>query len=484
MRKQRNANDVSGHEPKTARIRECARIYVFEAEFAHPAGYPERKPHLEHLFDNLRQDSYHEGMSTAPRLAAAKRDWGHDETGCTVLHIDMDAFYASLEVARRPQLRGLPVVIGTGPRSVVSAANYEARKYGINSAMPSARARQLCPDAVFLPVDIRYYRQVSQSIMHTVFLTITDRFEQVSVDEGYMDVSGALLRWDKPSAIGAWIRQEVERRFHVTCSVGIAVNKLVAKIASTNAKPDGMLLIPQNRSAQFVQMMPLRSIPGIGPKLEQRLSAWGIASVADLSQLNVRQLTQATGSAANAQHLWMASRGLDDRTVTPTHVEKSIGSEETLPEDTTDQHIARRQLRESCNNVARSLRNRGFMARTVTVKLRFTDLSYRTRSRTLAQPADAASALYPACVTLLHAMLDRPDDGTARPLPRPVRLIGVSVSGLSKTDATATQPSLDDLLEEHERADETTTSNRLRAAEAALDAVRSKYGSAAANLGI
>ena len=186
-----------------------------------------------------------ESMSTAPRLAAAKRDWGHDETGCTVLHIDMDAFYASLEVARRPELKGKPVIIGTGPRSVVSAASYEARRYGINSAMPAARAHQLCPDGVFLPVDMRYYRMMSSRIMHEVFLTVTDRFEQVSVDEGYMDVSGALLAWNRPSDIGAWVRRQVTERFHVTCSVGIACNKLVAKMASTNAKPDGMLLIPK-----------------------------------------------------------------------------------------------------------------------------------------------------------------------------------------------------------------------------------------------
>lgn len=136
-------------------------------------------------------------MSTAPRLAAAKRDWGHDETGCTVLHIDMDAFYASLEVARHPELKGKPVIIGTGTRSVVSAASYEARRYGVNSAMASARARQLCPDGVFLPVDMHYYRMMSRRIIEEVFSQVTDRFEQVSVDEAYMDVSGALLAWQR-----------------------------------------------------------------------------------------------------------------------------------------------------------------------------------------------------------------------------------------------------------------------------------------------
>ncbi|WP_043164579.1 DNA polymerase IV [Bifidobacterium callitrichos] len=422
-------------------------------------------------------------MSTAPRLAAAKRDWGHDETGCTVLHIDMDAFYASLEVARHPELKGRPVIIGTGPRSVVSAASYEARRYGINSAMPSARARQLCPDGVFLPVDMRYYRSVSREIMTTVFHAVTDQVEQVSVDEGYMDVSGALLAWKRPSAIGAWIRAEVERRFHVTCSVGVAANKLVAKMASTNAKPNGMLLIPKARSAEFVQLMPLRGIPGIGPSLEKRLNSWGIDSVADLAATSMETLQRATGSPAAAHGLWMASRGLDDRTVTPVRVEKSIGSEETLLEDTTDQRVVCRLLREACDEVAGSLRRRGFVARTVTVKLRFADLSYRTRSRTLQRPVDTASALYPQCVRLLHEMLGMDMDAGDAPLPKLIRLAGMSASGLSDTAATAVQPSLDDMIEEAESADASTTSDRRRRAEAALDAVRQRFGNQAVKFG-
>lgn len=422
-------------------------------------------------------------MSTAPRLAAAKRDWGHDETGCTVLHIDMDAFYASLEVARHPELRGRPVIIGTGPRSVVSAASYEARRYGINSAMPSARARQLCPDGVFLPVDMRYYRSVSREIMTTIFHAVTDQVEQVSVDEGYMDVSGALLAWKRPSAIGAWIRAEVERRFHVTCSVGVAANKLIAKMASTNAKPNGMLLIPKARSAEFVQLMPLRGIPGIGPSLEKRLNSWGIDSVADLAATSMETLQRATGSPAAAHGLWMASRGLDDRTVTPVRVEKSIGSEETLLEDTTDQRVVCRLLREACDEVAGSLRRRGFVARTVTVKLRFADLSYRTRSRTLQRPVDTASALYPQCVRLLHEMLGMDMDAGDAPLPKLIRLAGMSASGLSDTAATAVQPSLDDMLEEAESADASTTSDRRRRAEAALDAVRQRFGNQAVKFG-
>lgn len=426
-------------------------------------------------------------MSTAPRLAAAKRDWGHDETGCTVLHIDMDAFYASLEVARHPELAGKPVIIGTGARSVVSAASYEARRYGINSAMPSARARQLCPNGIFLPVDMAYYRMMSHRIFSEVFSRITDRIEQVSVDECYMDVSGALLRWHSASAIGAWLRSEVATRFHVTCSVGIAANKLVAKMASTNAKPDGMLLIPLARHAEFVQMMPLRGIPGIGPSLEHRLNAWGVGSVADLAAMSEETLTRACGSAAAAHGLYQASRGLDGRQVTPYTPEKSIGAERTFREDTRDMRQVCALLRKCCDEVASSLRRRGLMARTVTVKLRFADLSYATKAHTMERPVDTASALYPQSVDLLRRMLHIPD-GTpdTAPLPREIRLAGASASGLVQAADMVMQPTLDDVLEERDAASSgsETKSKRLRGAEQALDEVRRKYGKSAARLGV
>lgn len=428
-------------------------------------------------------------MSTAPRLEAVKRDWGHDERGCTVLHIDMDAFYASLEVARHPELKGKPVVIGTGPRAVVSAASYEARRYGINSAMPAARARQLCPSATFLPVDMAYYRSVSRAIMTEVFGAVTDRVEQVSVDEGYMDVSGALLAWGRPTAIGAWIRREVERRFAVTCSVGVAANKLVAKMASNNAKPNGMLLIPAARSAEFVGLMPLRAVPGIGPALEKRLNDWGVGSVAELAQLDETALRSAVGSAVVAHGLWMAARGLDERTVEPVRVEKSVGSEETLATDTTDQRVVLGLLRKACDEVASTLRRRGLVGRTVTVKLRFADLSYQTRAHTMERPADSAGALYPECVRLLRQMLGMAEtgdggDGAGSALPKLVRLAGMSVSGLEDADAAIIQPSLDDLLAEESAPAGETQASRLREAETALDAVRRRFGAHAASLGV
>ena len=457
------------------------------------AGMPAGFAIFEHLFQNCRIVVYHGIMSTAPRIAAAKRDWGHDEVGCTVLHIDMDAFFASLEVARHPEYADKPVIIGIGNRSVVSAANYEARKYGINSAMASSRARKLCPNGVFLPVDIHYYREMSRRIFTEVFSRVTDRIEQVSVDECYMDVSGALLRWKSPRAIGAWIRDQVARRYHITCSVGIAANKLVAKMASTNAKPDGMLMIPVARHAEFVQMMPLRGIPGIGPSLEKRLNAWGVDSVADLAKMSMESLEQATGSAISARGLYMAARGLDDRPVAPRAQEKSVGAERTFDKDTQDMRQVTSMLRWCCDDVAGTLRRRGLMARKVMVKLRFPDLSYATKGHTLDCPTDAASMLYPQCVALLLAMMGMPESSIdAISLTRPVRLAGMSAGGLVEAADAADQLSLDDMLEEQNEAqrgrgtdaEPSTQSERLRGAEAALDAVRLKYGKGSVRLGI
>ena len=350
-----------------------------------------------------------------------------------------------------------------------------------------------CPNGVCLPVDLHYYREMSRRIFTEVFSRVTDRIEQVSVDECYMDVSGALLRWKSPRAIGAWIRDQVARRYHITCSVGIAANKLVAKMASTNAKPDGMLMIPVARHAEFVQMMPLRGIPGIGPSLEKRLNAWGVDSVADLAKMSMESLEQATGSAISARGLYMAARGLDDRPVAPRAQEKSVGAERTFDKDTQDMRQVTSMLRWCCDDVAGTLRRRGLMARKVMVKLRFPDLSYATKGHTLDCPTDAASMLYPQCVALLLAMMGMPESSIdAISLTRPVRLAGMSAGGLVEAADAAVQLSLDDMLEEQNEAqrgrgtdtEPSTQSERLRGAEAALDAVRLKYGKGSVRLGI
>ncbi|MBT1166090.1 DNA polymerase IV [Bifidobacterium simiarum] len=444
-------------------------------------------------------------MSTSPRSAAVRRDWGHDETGCTILHIDMDAFFASCEIARHPELKGRPVIIGTGVRSVVSAASYEARPYGVNSAMPVATAKRLCPDGVFLPVDMAYYRSVSHRIFQ-LMSRITDRIERTSVDEVYMDVAGALRQWERPTAIGAWIRREVERRFHVTCSVGVAGNKLVAKLASTNAKPNGMLLVPVARQAEFVQMLPLRSLPGVGPSSAKRLEQWGVTTVAQLAAMSREDLTRATGSAIHANGLYLAARGLDERRVVPYTPEKSIGSEHTFDEDTDDPARVSGLLLRCADTVASTLRRKGLLARTVTVKLRFADLSYATKSFTMERPVNTASALYPQTIGLLERMLDMSPGSVSRGirLPRPVRLAGASVSGLSDAATTPVQASFDDLLAEEpddrgtdgksdhgsaDRREDATvrtakTAKRMGQAEQALDSIRERFGNGAVRLGL
>lgn len=442
-------------------------------------------------------------MSSSPRVKAADRDWGHDESGCTVLHVDMDAFYASLEAARHPELRGRPVIVGTGPRSVVSAASYEARRYGVNSAMPTSRARRLCPDGVFLPVDMAYYRSMSRIAMTEILGAVTDAVEQVSVDEAYIDVSGALLRWRRPTAIGAWIRRAIAERLSVTCSVGVASNKLIAKLASTMAKPDGMLLVPRSRRAEFIRMMPLRSVPGIGPALERRLNAWGIHRVSDLAAMDGDGLLRATGSRAAARALALMAEGDDNRPVIARRPAKSIGAERTFIRDTRDADAVLGLLRRCCDEVASTLRHRGLAARTISVKLRLPDLHYLTRSLTLGSSTDAATTIYRHATALLRSMLNA---GTGPTLPTALRLAGVSVSGLSAAASTAIQPSLDDLGEaDHDRhgagpkqgggirngdpanmgfGDGDDGDTRIRDAEKALDRVRSRYGRDSVRLGL
>lgn len=421
-------------------------------------------------------------MSTSPRSQAVKRDWGHDETGCTVLHIDMDAFYASCEIARRPELKGKPVVIGTGNRAVVSAASYEARAYGINSAMAVASARRKCPQAVFLPVDMAYYRAISHKIFELI-ASVTDIIEQVSVDEAYVDVSKALLQWKSPSAIAAWIRHQVFTRFKVTCSVGIAANKLIAKLASTNAKPDGVLLIPLAEHAAFIQMLPLRSIPGVGPASAERFHCWGIETVAQLARMEETEVAQVTGSTIQAHSLWLAAAGKDASMVTPHSPDKSIGAERTFHRDTQASAEVEGLLRRCSEEVAATLRKRGLLARTITTKLRFDDLSYTTKALTLEAPVDTATQIFPVAKRLLAAALHTAPG--AAELPRLIRLAGVSASSLSPTASTALQPSFNlDFGSQPSASSTAEPPERLQTAEKTLDSIRNKYGKNAIHLGI
>ncbi|MBQ5556992.1 MAG: DNA polymerase IV [Aeriscardovia sp.] len=443
-------------------------------------------------------------MSTSPRSLDVKRDWGHDETGCTVLHVDMDAFFASCEIARHSELAGRPVIVGTGTRAVVSTASYEARRFGVHSAQPIATARRICPQGVFLPVDHTYYSSMSRRIL-SVLRSVTDRVEQVSIDEAFLDVSTALLRWKRPTVIGAWLRREISARFHVTCSVGVASNMLIAKIASTNAKPDGLLFVPRARQAEFIQMLSLRSLPGVGPSTARSFERWGVVNVAQLARLPERDILKIVHSASVAHTLFLAARGESSRQVTPCSPEKSISAERTFTRDTSDRGCIRKLLCRCSDEIATRLRAHDLVARTVTLKLRFANLRYATRSSTSRLPFDSAGAIRDLFYPVLDDLLVRYADS--------VRLAGLSVSRLSHRAVTTIQPEL-----EWDAAPETAMDSKQSAtmspvakampkteatsaiessaprtshsciaaqekAERALDNIRSKYGQRSVRLG-
>jgi DNA polymerase IV len=353
-----------------------------------------------------------------------------DDTGCRILHVDMDAFYASVEVRDRPELAGRPVIVGAvGGRGVVLSATYPARAYGVRSAMPVARARQLCPHAVFLPPRHRLYSAVSKEVM-AIFRNVTPEVEPLSLDEAFLDVSGALRRLGPPAAIGALIRRQVHDQQRISCSVGIASTKFVAKLASVHCKPDGLLVVPADGVLGFLHPLPVSALWGVGAQTGKALAGLGLRTVGDLAHTPVQTLEHELGKAT-AAHLSALAWGRDARRVTPGAAEKSIGAEETFATDIDDPELIRRELLRLSGRTARGLRSAGCAARTVVVKLRLADFTTITRSRTLAEPSDVAQLIYAtACALYDAAGLD----ARAR-----LRLVGVRAAGLVPAAAAQTQ---------------------------------------------
>lgn len=403
-------------------------------------------------------------MSRGPRSDAARRDWGTEEDGCSILHVDMDAFFASVELARRPQLRGLPVIVGGAQRGVVLAATYEARAYGVHSAMPMTAALRLCPQAVVVPPDHHAYREVSTGVME-ILGSVTSLVEQVSVDEAFLDVGGARRRLGPPTAIAAEIRRQVQSRYGITCSVGIGATKFVAKLASGHAKPDGVLLVPKAATVEFLHVLPVGALWGVGERTQQALERWGIRSVAELARTDVQVVERAVGRAAG-RHLHDLSWGRDPRPVEPTREERSIGAEETFVTDVADLTVVEAKVRELADRCASRLRTRSLMGRTVTLKVRSSDFRTLTRSRTLDSPTDVGREIY------LHArdLLAGVDLGGL-----PVRLVGVRVEGLGGAAQAVRQPTLDEAVLERDDA--------RREAEIAMDRVRERFGRSAITAG-
>ena len=339
----------------------------------------------------------------------------------TILHVDMDAFYAAVEQRDRPELRGLPVVVGADPRGgrgrgVVSTASYEARRFGVGSAMPISQAWRLCPQAVYLPVDMEKYAAVSAEVM-AILRGFTDRVEPVSIDEAFLDVTGSRRILGNGEAIARALKDKLRAATSLTASVGVAGNKLVAKIASDLRKPDGLVVVAPGTEAAFLAPLPVRRLWGIGPKMEERLMKAGIHSIGQLVSHGEAVLERRFGS--HGLDLFRLARGVDTREVHSEAGEaKSIGQEHTYDRDTADRAQHRRTLLRLCDGVARRLRDHGLQAGTVTLKHR--DESFRTvtRATTLASPTDSSDALFDTSWRLLEGLAV-----TAK-----VRLLGVYAS--------------------------------------------------------
>jgi DNA polymerase-4 len=380
----------------------------------------------------------------------------------TILHADMDAFYASVEQRDRPELRGKPVIVGgTGPRGVVSAASYEARRFGVHSAMPTTRARQLCPDGVYLRGSMRRYARESRHIFD-VFRRFTPLVEGLSLDEAFLDVTGTGRLFGPPAALGRELRAAVRQETGLAVSVGIAPVKMVAKIASAAAKPDGLLEIRAEEVADFLEPLPVGSIWGVGPVAQARLARLGIRSVGDLRRAGPGQLEQALGSWG--LEVARLARGEDLREVEPWRGAVSYSEENTFERDVDDRATLEATLIAHAEAVARRLRRDGLAARTVVLKLKLGRRRREgprghpllTRRRTLASPTDDGSAISETASRLLSR---------AGP-PEPVRLLGVGVTNL--VERTPPQLALFGLGEPERRR---ASLNR------ALDELHQRFGS-------
>ena len=337
----------------------------------------------------------------------------------TILHVDMDAFFASVEERDNPALKGKAVVVGTGIRGVVSAANYEARKFGIHAAMPVGRAKRLAPHAIFVPPNMSRYSEVSSHIME-IFRSVTPLVEPLSLDEAFLDVTGAKRLLGDGREIAKQIRAKVEASEGITCSVGIATTKFIAKLASGRCKPNGMLEIASDRVLEFLHPLPVNAIWGVGPKKNEELLKLGLQTVADIANTPRQTLIRALGEAAGAS-LYELSWGRDYRDVEPVEVDKSISAVETFDADTEDQEIVLRELLRLTEKATYRMREKDFSARTISIKVRFADFKTITRSKTVPLAISATHEVYEVVKTLFIALkLDR-----AR-----IRLVGVSLDGL------------------------------------------------------
>jgi DNA polymerase IV len=344
-----------------------------------------------------------------------------DDLTATILHVDMDAFFASVELLEHPELRGQPVIVGhPGQRSVVTAATYEARKYGVNSAMPMSIALRRCPNAIVLEPHFERYTHYSSIVMR-ICSELTPKVEPLSIDEAFLDVAGARRLLGTPWQIGTMLRRTVLDETGLACSVGAASTKFVAKLASSRSKPDGLLVIPADETLGFLHPLPVNGLWGVGVKTQAVLERMGLRTIGDLAQTPLATLQKWVGDASGMK-LHSLAWGRDPRSVSPRDEEKSVGHETTFEYDVTDAVVIRRELLRMSDKVAVRLRRAGLVGRTVVLKLRFGDFTTITRSRTIAEPTDVARRIYDEVTSIYEA--ERV--GESR-----IRLVGVRVEQLS-----------------------------------------------------
>ncbi len=367
-----------------------------------------------------------------------------------ILHVDMDAFFASVEQLDHPELRGKALIVGGSERGVVSACSYEARKFGVHSAMPIVQARRLCPNGVFVPVRMARYAQVSRLVM-AVLEQFSPLVEQASVDEAYLDVSGLERIFGPPEQLGASLKQAVAAETGLTCSVGMAPVKFLAKIASDLNKPDGLFILAPDDVPAFLNALPVSKIPGVGRQTLEKLTLLGVRRVGDVAGYPERFWRERFGKWGEV--LYARARGIDPRSVVPDCEAKSEGAENTFAEDSDDREALKRWLLDQAERVGRRLRRDGHAGRTVTLKIKFSDFKAISRGKTLREPTASTRMIFQTAAELLDA----------EPLPRKVRLIGLSVSNFSNARRQLS------LFPENETDQDKTL-------DATLDAIREKFG--------
>lgn len=417
--------------------------------------------------------------------AHLREEVSQSEDGCNILHVDMDSFFASVEVLDDPSLAGRPVVVGgTGARGVVASCTYEARAFGIHSAMSSYEARRRCPQAVFVAGRYDRYSETSRHL-HSVLLRFTPLIEGIGLDEAFLDVSGARRVVGPSRVIADRIRAEVSSELGLTCSVGVARTKFLAKLASRAAKPivtpagprpgSGVVVVPRARELAFLHPLPIRAMWGVGAATARRLGELGITTVGDLAAVPENALSSKLG-AANARHLLALSRGEDDRAVEPMRHTKSVGHEETFPTDLRDRQSLNVRVVRMCDAVSNRLRGAGLRGRTITVKVRYSDRTTITRSQTLSRATDSRRAITAVASALLDAVDVEPG----------VRLLGVSASALDERTSECRQLSFETASggfeiegRDHKREDPSRARARetgWEEVEAVVSLIRTRYG--------